>query len=111
MNKKAEFEIRESVREQEYFVLKAPNGKIILLSEEYKSRQSLIKGINSVRKNVNREGAFNKFIGEDSLYYFSLRAKNNKAIGTSEGYTTKFSRWIGIKSVKKNAKRAEVVER
>lgn len=104
--RKAKFQIRVSVREQEYFVLRAPNGKIILLSEEYKSRRSLLNGIESVVRNVTRDGAFLKFQGKGGRYRFSLRAANNKVIGVSEAYNSKLGRWVGIKSVIKNAPKA-----
>lgn len=36
-----------------YFHLRAQNGKVLLQSEAYNSKQSAIKGINSIRVNAN----------------------------------------------------------
>jgi len=109
MLRKPEFDIRRSKDGQEYFVLKARNGKVILLSELYKSTASVKKGIESVRFNSDRKGAFVKFRDKSGEFRFTLRAKNNKVIGQSEGYKTRWGRLIGILSVKLNAPLATIV--
>ena len=109
--KQSAFEIRETTWGEEYFVLKAPNGKIVLMSESYRSRQSLLKGVESVRNNVNRDSSFDHFVDVAGKYRFRLKAKNNRTIGTSEAYNTKLGRWTGIRSVKRNAPKAQVVTR
>ena len=43
------FEILKSVDHQFYFVFKAGNGEIVCTSEMYKSKQSCIKGIKSLK--------------------------------------------------------------
>ena len=54
MAKTAEFEIRKSESawpiRYYWFVLKAPNGKIILDSEMYKTKQGAKSGIASIKK-------------------------------------------------------------
>lgn len=105
-----EFEIKRSKDDQEYFVLRARNGKIILVSEMYKSRASVYKGIESVRVNSKRKGAFVKTQDKTGEYRFTLRAANNKVVGQSQGYNSRWGRLIGIASVKLNAPRAVIVE-
>jgi uncharacterized protein YegP (UPF0339 family) len=101
--KNPKFEIRRSERNKLYFVLMAKNGEIILTSEEYERRRSVYVGIDSVIQNSPNPDMYQLFVGEDGQYYFNLRAKNNKVIGVSEGYRWKLSRWIGVRSVRKNA--------
>lgn len=101
--KNPKFEKRISTNDKQYFVLLAKNGKVILTSELYNSTSGLKNGINSVRENSIRPNAFHKVIGADGQYYFNLIAKNNKVIGVSEGYSTKFMRFFGIRSVQRNA--------
>lgn len=50
--RKPKFELTENWDGEYYFNLIAPNGKIIATSEMYNSKQSAIKGINSVKKNA-----------------------------------------------------------
>ncbi|WP_282016492.1 multiubiquitin domain-containing protein [Marinifilum flexuosum] len=50
---RSNFEIRYSKRNEPYFVLKAPNGKIIGCSEMYSSVHAMENGIHSVMKNGN----------------------------------------------------------
>lgn len=49
------FEIRKSKDNRLYFVLKARNGEIIAQSQMYKSKQGVLKGIRSTKKNVSSE--------------------------------------------------------
>jgi len=111
MSKNSKFEIKSSNNGQDYFVLKARNGKVILVSETYKSLSSLRKGIESVRLNVSRKGAFVKSRDKSGEFRFTLRANNNKTIGQSEGYKTRLGRWMGITSVKLNAPKANIIEK
>ena len=46
------YELRLAKDGQKYFVLKAANGEVIVTSEMYKTTQSALKGIRSVRKNA-----------------------------------------------------------
>ncbi len=52
MFKKPRFEIFTDKKNLFRFRLVAPNGKIILASESYKTKQGAVKGINSIKKNA-----------------------------------------------------------
>lgn len=54
MFKKPKFELYVDKRFEWRFRLVAPNGKILLASEGYLSRQGAIKGINSIKKNASK---------------------------------------------------------
>jgi uncharacterized protein YegP (UPF0339 family) len=97
------FIVKLSKADKRYFTLCAKNGEIILTSEEYESKGSVYKGIESVRVNSAKDDMYKKFVGDDGQYYFNLRAANNKVIGVSEGYKWRMGRWIGIRSVRTNA--------
>jgi uncharacterized protein YegP (UPF0339 family) len=47
----SKFEIFKDRRGEYRFRLKAPNGRIIAVSEGYKYRKNVLRGINSVRVN------------------------------------------------------------
>ncbi len=49
---KAIFEIFKDKQAKFRFRLKAPNGEVIATGEAYESKQSCIKGIDSIRKNA-----------------------------------------------------------
>ena len=49
------FELRRSIDERHYFVLKADNGEIVLVSETYESKGGARKGINAVMKTSQTE--------------------------------------------------------
>ena len=51
--KKPRFEVKRSEKDKQfYFVLKAPNNKIILQSEGYRARSGADKAIKSIIKNA-----------------------------------------------------------
>ena len=95
---------------QDFFVLKASNGQVILQSERYKSKKSCSNGIESVRKNSQDEGRFETKIAKDGRSYFVLKASNGQVVGKSQMYKSASGCANGIKSVATHAPDAEVVE-
>ncbi len=104
----AKFELKKSKDGQFMFNLKAANGQVILTSELYKTKASAENGIESVRKNSAREGAFEVKSNSRGEPYFILKATNGQEIGRSEYYSSKSSMDNGIASVKKNAPEARL---
>ncbi len=105
------------------FNLKAGNGEVIATSESYKSQDSCLNGVESVRKNCvaavedqTVDGfeqlthpKFEVYADKAGEFRFRLKARNGEVIAVSEGYKAKQSCMNGIESVKKNAPDAEVV--
>ena len=102
------FELKQAKNGQFMFNLKASNGQVILTSELYKQKSSAENGIESVRKNANRGGAFEVRENSKGEPYFILKATNGQEIGRSEYYSSKSAMENGIESVKKNAPDAKV---
>jgi hypothetical protein len=102
------FELKKSKDAQFMFNLKATNGQVILTSELYKTKPSAENGIESVRKNSAREGAFEVKTNAKGEPYFILKATNGQEVGRSEYYSSKAALENGIESVKKNAPEAKV---
>lgn len=82
-----------------YFNLLAKNGEVILTSEGYLNKDGVMNGVSSV--SLHGKDMFNFEIrdSKDGKYYFVLKARNNKIIGTSEIYNSKSSASDGIESV------------
>jgi uncharacterized protein YegP (UPF0339 family) len=104
------FELKASSHNQYYFVLKAPNGEIILTSEFYKNKQGALNGIDSVRRNSTVRTNYENRIASNGQRYFVLKANNNKIIGISELYTSFQNMEKGINSVVKFSKNAKIKE-
>jgi len=102
------FELKKSKDGQFMFNLKAANGQVILTSELYKTKPSAENGIESVRKNSAREGAFEVKANAKGEPYFILKATNGQEVGRSEYYSSTKAMENGIESVKKNAPEAKV---
>jgi len=92
------------------FRLKAGNGNNILASEGYKSKSGCMNGIESVKKNCTDPARFVKKETDSGKFRFSLTAKNNQVIGTSQNYESESGRDNGIKSVANSAPDAKVIE-
>lgn len=95
---------------QFHFDLQAGNYEPILHSEMYESKAAALNGIESVRKNSQREGAFETKQAKNGQYHFVLKATNGQVVGQSELYKTEAACKNGIESVKKNAPDATVKE-
>ena len=102
------FELKKAKDGQFMFNLKAANGQVILTSELYRQKPSAENGIESVRKNANRDGAFETKTNSRGEPYFILKATNGQEIGRSEYYSSNSAMENGIASVKTNAPDAKV---
>lgn len=102
------FELKKAKDGQFMFNLKAANGQVILTSELYRQKASAENGIESVRKNANRDGAFETRTNAKGEPYFILKATNGQEIGRSEYYSSNAAMENGMASVKKNAPDAKI---
>ena len=68
------------IRNKSHFVLVAPNGKVILTSETYKTLDSMKRGIRAVMKHSINSYNYNKLVAKDGSHYFVLKARNNKVV-------------------------------
>ena len=104
----AKFEIYNDKRGEFRFRLKASNGQNILASEGYKAKSGCTNGIESVRKNSQDDGRYERLESKSGSPYFNLKASNGQVIGNSEMYSGNSGMENGIASVKKNAPGAKV---
>lgn len=102
------FEIKKDKSGQFRFNLKASNGQIILGSEAYTTKAACDNGIESVRKNSQEDGRYERNTAKDGSPYFNLKASNGQVIGKSEMYSSTTAMENGIASVKKNAAEASI---
>lgn len=98
----AHYELKAAAHDQFMFNLKAANGEVILTSETYKSKESALHGIESVRVNSPHDEQYERKVSTSSQPFFVLKAKNHETIGKSELYSSVSARENGIESVKKN---------
>jgi uncharacterized protein YegP (UPF0339 family) len=92
----------DNIKQPYHWVLKAANHEVILKSENYVNRHDALNGIESVRKNCEDDGNYQRLLAKDGSPYFNLCAKNHQVIGTSEMYSSTQMREHGIQSVKNN---------
>lgn len=96
------FDVNRGKAKDFYFVLKAGNGEVVLMSEMYESTGSAEKGIASVRQNSVDDARYERALSSDGKFRFDLKAGNQQVIGTSQLYESESSRDAGIASVKHN---------
>jgi uncharacterized protein YegP (UPF0339 family) len=104
------FHLKRSSNGQFHFNLLASNGQTILTSELYKAKESALNGIESVRKNSQREGAFEVKVGSNEKHYFVLKATNGQVVGQSQMYTSRGGAEHGSESVKRHAVEAVLLD-
>lgn len=118
------FEIKTSEKGTLSFVLKAGNGEVIAVSQQYANIAACKKGIASVKRNApiakiedQTEGEvvtvtnpkFEVYEDKAGEIRFRLKARNGQAIVTGEGYKAKAGCLKGIDSIRRNAPEAEIV--
>jgi uncharacterized protein YegP (UPF0339 family) len=98
------------------FRLRAPNNKIIAVSQGYESKTSCINGVMSVQKNCESHvedqttkmmekltnPKYEVFTDSASKFRFHLKASNGEIIAASEGYESKEGVTRGIEAVQKS---------
>ncbi|SDH48563.1 hypothetical protein SAMN05216603_109174 [Pseudomonas benzenivorans] len=99
----SKFHLKAAKDGQFHFNLLAGNGEIILTSELYKSKPSALDGIESVKKNSQRQGAFEVKAAANGKFHFVLKATNGQVVGQSQLYASQAGCLAGTESVKNNA--------
>ena len=93
-----------------HFVLVGPNGKTLLLSENYTTSHAARSGIDSVRLNGDNDKNYIRKQATDGRYYFDLKAQNHEIIGRGMFHKTEAERDHDIEEIKKYCKNAVLVD-
>lgn len=99
----AKFELKHTTSGKPMFILKAPNGQVILTSQMYSSIAAAKNGIESVRKFATEDDRYEIRATKNDDPYFVLKAANGQVIGRSEIYSSISAARNGIASVQRNA--------
>ncbi len=104
----ATFEIYKSTNGEFRFRLKSSNGQTTLSSEGYAQKAGAKNGIESARKNVNRDGGTELYEGKNGKHYFRIKSTNGQTVASSQGYASARGAVGGLAAVRKSAGDAEV---
>jgi len=104
------FEVYKDKAGKYRYRLKAGNGQVILTGEAYNSKNACLEGIDSVKKNSQKETAFEIYQDKKGEFRFRLKASNGEIIGQGEAYNSKSGCMKGMESIKKNASDSKTVE-
>ena len=85
------FEVFKGVDGKYYFHLVSGNGKVVLRSQAYASRQGATRGVESVRVNGVDAANFKVKEASNGEWYVNLYAQNHEIIGTTETYVRKYN--------------------
>lgn len=104
------FEVYKDKAGKYRYRLKAGNGQIILTGEAYSSKSACIDGVESVKKNSQKDSAFEIYEDKKGEFRFRLKASNGEIVGQGESYNARSGCIKGVESVKKNAADSKTVE-
>src|SRR3954470_3553256 len=100
---------KSSASQPYHFVLRADNNQVILVSENYATKQGAQTGINSCQVNSPHDIRYErKKSAAAQPYSFVLKAGNGEIIGRSENYASESGRENGIASVKLNGPTSDI---
>ena len=92
-----------------YYNLKASNGEVLIKSEAYASKESVLAAIESIKRNVE-VGTISVRQDKHGLYQFVLTAKNHRTLVMSANYSTEKRATSASESFKRFAANSPVVE-
>lgn len=117
---KAKYQVYKDKAGKFRFRLRAPNNKIVAVSEAYESKAGCMNGVQSVQSNCGSHiedqttdlekltnPKYEIFIDDAHEFRFNLKASNGEIIAASEGYETKQGVMHGIEAVQ-NSCSAEI---
>ncbi|RLB45099.1 MAG: hypothetical protein DRJ42_30680 [Deltaproteobacteria bacterium] len=85
----ARFDVFAGADERFYFNLHAANGQIVLSSQGYSSEAAAYNGAFSVADNGLDQESYDVQEAHGGGFYFNLKARNGRVIGTSEVYSSR----------------------
>jgi uncharacterized protein YegP (UPF0339 family) len=104
------FVLRNNGRGEFYFNLTDDKGRILLISELYKTKDSCRDGIISVQVNCIYYKRFEKKISQDKKHFFNLITHEGQIIGKSESFESVYSMEVCLESVRRNGTSKIIIE-
>ena len=95
----ARFDVFRGADERYYFNLHAANGEIVLSSQGYTTEEAALSATFSVAENGVNEARYDVNEAADGSFYFNLKARNGRVIGTSETYVSRSNAERGCRSI------------
>ena len=92
-----------------YYTLKASNGEVLIKSEAYASKESVLAAIEAIKRNVE-VGTISVRQDKHGLYQFVLTAKNHRTLVMSANYATEKRATSASESFKRFASNSPIVE-
>ena len=92
-----------------FYTLKASNGEVLIKSEAYASKNSVLEAIEAIKRNVE-VGTIAVREDKHGLFQFALTAKNHRTLVMSANYATEKRAQSASESFKRFAATSPVVE-
>ena len=92
-----------------FYLLKASNGEVLVVSEMYASKDSVYNAIDAIKRN-SVDGRVLVAKDKKDLYQFTLLAKNNRKLVMSANYPTERGAVSASESFKRFAANSNIVE-
>lgn len=104
------FEVFKGNNSEMYFRLVDTTGKTLLSSEGYKQKESVLNGIESVKKNLPLPTGIEMKESTNGKHFFNVKSTNGQIVGTSTMFDTVELRDKWLADLKKEAPQLTVVE-
>lgn len=104
----SKYQIFQGEDSQIRFRLKSRACETLLLSEAYRSKTGAVRGIASAMQYTQNDRFYSRRLSSNYKYYFVLKSKDGRILGTSEMFESKQCRDNAIIAVKRAARSARV---
>jgi len=105
------FEMFKGKNDEHYFRLLDDIGNILLSSEGYKKKDSLLMGIESVKKNMPVASGIEKKEASNGKYFFNVKSSNGQVVGTSMMFDSIEAREKWLLNIQKDLNEIQVIEK
>lgn len=82
------FEVYKGSNDEHYFRLVDSKNKVLLSGEGYKQKESMLNGIDSIKKNMPLASGVEKKESTNGKYFFNVKSTNGQIVGTSMLFDT-----------------------
>ncbi len=83
------FEVYKGKNDEHYFRLVDSKNRVLLSGEGYKQKESMLNGIESIKKNLPLPTGIEKKESTNGKHYFNVKSTNGQIVGTSALFDSK----------------------
>lgn len=104
------FEVFKGKNDEHYFRLIDSKNNVLISGEGYKQKESMLNGIESIKKNMPLATGIEKKESTNGKHYFNVKSTNGQIVGTSALFDSPGQRDKWINEIEKELPQMLVID-